>query len=564
MIENKLKKPFIYSKACYNTNHFKFSPYYAGTSISNTMIFKLFSKKNPQSSYKNEILSGLTVALALVPEAVAFAFVAGVEPLVGLYAAFLVGLIASVAGGRPGMISGATGALAVVMVSLVKDHGVEYLFATVVLMGIIQISAGIFRLGKFIRMVPRSVMLGFVNGLAIVIFLAQLGQFGEAGKEGWLTGTSFEGSVIDVGWMSGIDLYLMLGLVALTMAIIHFLPRFTKAIPSSLAAILIVSAIVIALNLDTKVVGDVASIKGGFPSFHLPGVELSWQTFWIILPYSLILAAIGLIESLLTLQLIDEMTETRGKGNRECIGQGLANTVTGFFGGMGGCAMIGQSMININSGGRGRMSGIVAALALLCFILFASGLIERIPLAALVGVMFIVVIGTFEWSSFRIMKRIPKEEALVLITVSAVTVFTDLAIAVIVGVIMTALIFAWKHAKEIHVNKENDKHNSDYYTVRGPLFFGSVQNFLDQFTPQTDNNDVIIDFKNSRVCDHSALKAIDSLAKRYSRNGKKLHLLHLSQDCQRLLQPAIDMIEVNIVEDPDYFVAIDNPSRHGL
>ena len=564
MIENKLKKPFIYSKACYNDLHFKISPHLAELPLSNIMIFKIFSKKNPQTSYKNEVLSGLTVALALVPEAVAFAFVAGVEPLVGLYAAFLVGLIASIAGGRPGMISGATGALAVVMVSLVKEHGVEYLFATVVLMGILQIAAGILRLGKFIRMVPRSVMLGFVNGLAIVIFLAQLGQFGDAGKEGWLTGTSFEGSVIDIGWMTGIDLYLMLGLVALTMAIIHFLPRLTKAIPSSLAAIIIVSVIVIALNLDTKVVGDVASIQGSFPSFHLPGVELSWQTLWIILPYSIILAAIGLIESLLTLQLIDEMTETRGKGNRECIGQGMANTVTGFFGGMGGCAMIGQSMININSGGRGRMSGIIAALALLCFILFASSLIERIPLAALVGVMFIVVIGTFEWSSFRIMKRIPKEEALVLVTVSAVTVFTDLAIAVIVGVIMTALIFAWKHAKEIHVTKENDQHGSDYYTVHGPLFFGSVQKFLDQFTPKTDNNDVIIDFKNSRVCDHSALKAIDSLAKRYNRNDKKLHLLHLSQDCQRLLQPAIDMIEVNIVEDPDYFVAIDNPVRHGL
>ena len=534
------------------------------------MIFKLFSKKNPEQSYKNEILSGLTVALALVPEAVAFAFVAGVEPLVGLYAAFMVGLIASIAGGRPGMISGATGALAVVMVSLVAEHGVEYLFATVVLMGIIQISAGFLRLGKFIRMVPRSVMLGFVNGLAIVIFLAQLGQFGETvpageiAQPGWLSGTSFEGSVIDVNWMTGTDLYMMLGLVALTMAIIHFLPRLTKAIPSSLAAIIFVSVIVIIFNLDTKVVGDVASIAGSLPSPHIPSVPFNLETFWIILPYSIILAAIGLIESLLTLQLIDEMTETRGKGNRECIGQGLANTVTGFFGGMGGCAMIGQSMININSGGRGRMSGIIAALALLSFILFASSLIEKIPLAALVGVMFIVVIGTFEWSSFRIMKRIPREEALVLVTVSAVTVFTDLAIAVVVGVIMTALIFAWKHAKEVHVTKEQDKHGSDYYSVRGPIFFGSVQNFLDQFSPQSDNDDVIIDFKDSRVCDHSALKAIDSLAKRYSRNGKKLHLLHLSADCRRLLQPAQDMIEVNVVEDPNYFVAIDSLSRHGL
>lgn len=526
------------------------------------MLFRL--KASSSVSAKNDILSGLTVALALVPEAVAFAFVAGVDPLVGLYAAFMVGLIASIAGGRPGMISGATGALAVVMISLVKDHGVEYLFAAVILMGLIQIAAGMFRLGKFIRMVPRSVMLGFVNGLAIVIFLAQLSQFSEPGREGWATGSFLEGSVIDIGWMTGPTLYLMLGLVLLTMAIIHFLPKLTKAVPSSLVAIVVVSVLVIVLNLDTKVVGDVASIKGGLPEFSIPMVPLSLEMFLIILPYSLIFAAIGLIESLLTLQLIDELTETRGKGNRECVGQGLANTVTGFFGGMGGCAMIGQSMININSGGRGRLSGIVGALALLFFILFASSWIEKIPLAALVGVMFIVVIGTFEWSSFRIMRRIPKEEAFVLISVSAITVFTDLAIAVVTGVIMTALIFAWKHAKEIVVTKEQDQFGADYYSVEGPLFFGSAQTFLDQFTPKSDNDKVIIDFKNSRVCDHSALKAIDSLARRYKRNGKDLHLLHLSADCRRLLQPAEDMIEVNVVEDPDYYVAIDNPSRHGL
>lgn len=526
------------------------------------MIFRLRAARS--ESIQNDALSGLTVALALVPEAIAFAFVAGVEPLVGLYAAFMVGLIASIAGGRPGMISGATGALAVVMVSLVADHGIEYLFAAVVLMGILQITAGALRLGKFIRMVPRSVMLGFVNGLAIVIFLAQLSQFSDPEKNGWLTDTSLEGSIIDIGWLTGEPLILMLGLVTLTMAIIHFLPRLTKAIPSSLAAIVIVSLLVILLKLDTKVVGDVTSIAGVFPPFHFPAVPLNFETLMIIFPYSLILAAIGLIESLLTLQLIDELTETRGKGNRECIGQGLANTVTGFFSGMGGCAMIGQSMININSGGRGRLSGIVAALALLCFILFASSWIEQIPLAALVGVMFIVVIGTFEWSSFRIMKRIPREEAIVLTTVSAVTVFTDLAIAVVVGVVMTALIFAWKHAKEIHVTKEEDQYGSDYYSVNGPLFFGSVQTFLDQFHPKSDNDDVIIDFKESRVCDHSALKAIDSLAQRYKRRGKKLHLLHLSADCQRLLKPAQDMIEVNVVEDPNYFVAIDNPDRHGF
>ena len=523
-------------------------------------FFRLKAAKS--DNLKNEILSGLTVALALVPEAVAFAFVAGVEPLVGLYAAFMVGLIASVTGGRPGMISGATGALAVVMVSLVQQHGVEYLFATVVLMGILQITAGLLKLGKFIRMVPRSVMLGFVNGLAIVIFLAQLQQFGDSGGNGWLSGTPLQDSIIDVAWMRGNDLYLMLALVFLTMAIIHFLPKLTKVIPSSLAAIIIVSLLVIGFNLDTKVVGDIASIAGGLPSFHIPTVAFNWELITIIFPYAFILAAIGLIESLLTLQLIDELTETRGKGNRECVGQGLANTVTGFFGGMGGCAMIGQSMININSGGRNRISGIVAALALLGFILFASKLIESIPMAALVGVMFIVVIGTFEWSSFRILKTIPFEEAVVLVTVSAVTVFYDLAIAVVVGVIMTALIFAWNHAKHIRVRRRVNRSGSQYYEVHGPLFFGSITQFLEQFSPKQDNHDVIIDFADSRVCDHSALKAINTLATRYKRNERVLHLANLSPDCKKLLsRVSANFIQANVIEEPSYFVAIDNPER---
>jgi len=410
-------------------------------------------------SIKNDVLSGLTVALALVPEAVAFALIAGVEPLVGLYAAFMVGLITAVTGGRPGMISGATGALAVVMVALVADHGVEYLFATVVLMGILQILAGLLRIARFIRLVPHPVMLGFVNGLAIVIFLAQLGQFGETGQAGWATGpfdessilsypaiswflsTFVEGSVLDVAWIPATQLNIMLLLVAITMIIIKFLPMLTKAIPSSLAAIVVVSLAVIGLNIETRVVGD----------------AFNAETFFIILPYAIILAAIGLIESLLTLRLIDEITETRGNGNKECIGQGLANTATGLFGGMGGCAMIGQSMINVNSGGRGRLSGITAALSLLAFILFASSLIEQIPIAALIGVMFIVVIGTFEWSSFRIIRRVPKQDAFVLITVSAVTVFTDLAVAVVVGVIISALVFAWNHAKEVRVEKRENR-----------------------------------------------------------------------------------------------------------
>ncbi len=494
---------------------------------------------------KTDILSGLTVALALVPEAVAFAFVAGVSPLVGLYAAFMVGVITAAIGGRPGMISGATGALAVVMVALVAEHGVEYLFAAVVLMGIIQISAGIFRLGKFIRMVPYPVMLGFVNGLAIVIFLAQLPQFQVEAADGSVT------------WMSGTALWMLLGLIVLTMAIIHYLPKYTQAIPSSLAAIVVVTAIVLLFDLDVRAVGDMASIAGGFPEFSIPSVPFNLETLWIILPYSLVFAAIGLIESLLTMTLIDEITETRGQGNRECIGQGVANTVTGFFGGMGGCAMIGQSMINVTSGGRGRASGISAGLFLLAFILFASDLIEMIPLAALIGVMFIVVIGTFEWSSFRILGKIPRADAFVLILVSGVTVATDLAVAVIVGVIVSALVFAWEHAKRVGVTTHTDEDGQKIYLLEGPLFFGSIHNFRNLFDPDNDPDDVVIDFANSRVYDHSALEAIDALALRYINAGKQLHLRHLSEECKILLRNAGDLVEVNVIEDPHYRVATD-------
>ena len=509
-------------------------------------------------SYKNDLLSGLTVALALVPEAVAFAFVAGVEPLVGLYAAFMVGLITACIGGRPGMISGATGALAVVMVSLVAQHGVEYLFITVVLMGFLQITAGVLKLGKFIRMVPHPVMLGFVNGLAIVIFLAQLSQFGVAGEPGWLAGTALQGSIVDVAWLQGEQLYMLLGLVILTMVIIHYLPRFTRVIPSTLAAIVCVTLIVMGFNLDTRVVGDVASIAGGLPSFHIPVVPFTFETLAIIFPYAFILAAIGLIESLLTLRLIDEITETRGRGNRECIGQGVANTVTGFFGGMGGCAMIGQSMINVNSGGRGRLSGITAAFCLLLFILVGSSLIETIPLAALIGVMFIVVIGTFEWSSFRIIGKVPRSDALILVLVSGVTVVTDLAVAVVVGVIVSAVVFAWEHAKYIRIEAREDHKGSTVYAVTGPLFFGSVTSFLERFDPQTDNDDVVIDFARSRVADHSGLEAIDTLAERYLNAGKTLHLVHLSDECRKLLKNAGSLVEVNVIEDPKYFVAEDS------
>ncbi len=509
------------------------------------------------ATIKNDVLSGLTVALALVPEAVAFAFVAGVEPLVGLYAAFMVGLITACIGGRPGMISGATGALAVVMVALVADHGVEYLFATVVLMGVLQVSAGILKLGKFIRMVPHPVMLGFVNGLAIVIFLAQLGQFGTAGEPGWLQGTFLADSTLDVAWLPGSELAMMFILVALTMLIIHFLPKLTSALPSSLVAILVISGLVFGLDLNTRVVGDVASIKGGLPSFHIPTVPFNWETLTIIFPYAVILATIGLIESLLTLRLVDEITETRGRGNTECIAQGIANTTTGLFGGMGGCAMIGQSMINVNSGGRGRLSGITAALSLLFFILAASPLIEQIPIAALIGVMFIVVIGTFEWSSFRVLGKVPASDALVLVLVSAVTVATDLAVAVVVGVIVSALVFAWEHAKHIAVEVREDHKGSTVYGVHGPLFFGSVTSFLEQFDPSADNDDVVIDFAQSRVADHSGLEAIDTLAERYLNVGKTLHLVHLSEECRKLLRRAGALVEVNVIEDPKYFVADD-------
>ena len=497
------------------------------------------------ATVKNDLLSGLTVALALVPEAVAFAFVAGVEPLVGLYAAFMVGLITACIGGRPGMISGATGALAVVMVTLVADHGVEYLFAAVVLMGIIQVSAGVLKLGKFIRLIPHPVMLGFVNGLAIIIFIAQLGQFKMADADGVLQ------------WMQGPTLYLMLGLVALTMAIIYLLPKMTMAFPSALAAILVVTALVHGLGLDTRTVGDLASVAGGLPTFHLPMVPITFDSLLIILPYSIILAAIGLIESLMTLTLIDEVTETRGRGNRECIGQGVANVVTGFFGGMGGCAMIGQSIININSGGRGRLSGITAALCLLVFIVFASGLIEMIPLAALIGVMFMVVVGTFAWSSLRILHKIPLTDALVLVLVSAVTVFTDLAIAVAVGVIVSALVFAWQNARRIYSEISVDDDGAKTYRLNGPLFFGSVRSFHDQFTPAEDPDEVVIDFRGSRVCDHSGIDAVNSLTERYLSQGKKLRLKHLSPECRALLANAGSMIEVNVIEDPRYRVAVD-------
>src|SRR5210317_729808 len=498
------------------------------------------------SRLRIEILSGLTVALALVPEAVAFAFVAHVNPLVGLYAAFIVGLITALIGGRPGMISGATGALAVVMVSLVVEHGVEYLFATVVLMGILQIFAGVMQWGKFIRLVPHPVMLGFVNGLAIVIFLAQMTQFKDP--------SSASGS-----YLSGSALYIMLGLVGLTMAIIYFLPRFTKAIPAPLAGIGIVAGLVIVLGLDVPRVGDMASIQGGLPAFHIPMVPLTWETFEIIMPYSVILAAIGLIESLLTLNLVGEITGKRGGASQECVAQGVANTVTGFFGGMGGCAMIGQSMINVKSGGRTRVAAATAAV----FFLVGSPIIEQIPLAALVGVMFMVVIGTFAWNSLRILRRVPLTDALVTVLVTVVTVMSDLAVAVVVGVIVSALAYAWNNARRIHAKIEFGDAGDKIYRIQGPLFFGSTDGFIELFDISNDPDTVIVDFDGSRVVDQSALQAIEAVATKYEAAGKRIQLRHLSRDCHKLLAKAGHLM-VDSDDDPDYGLAVNYSVRTGI
>jgi sulfate permease, SulP family len=512
--------------------------------------------KSTGGSLKNDILSGITVALALVPEAVAFAFVAGVSPIVGLYGAFMMGLITSIFGGRPGMISGATGAMAVVMVHLVQQGntlggsesmGLQYLFITLILAGVFQILAGIFRLGKFVRMIPHPVMMGFVNGLAIVIFTSQLGMFKRQGE-----------------WLEGNPLYVMIGLVLTTMFIIYVLPRFTNKIPAALTAIVVVSVIVIFGGVETETVrsfiqsngGD--GIQAGLPMFHFPTVAFTLETFQFILPYAFILAAIGLIESLMTLNLIDELTDSHGNGNRECIAQGAANTINGFFGGMGGCAMIGQSIINIKSGGRGRLSGITAALALLGFILFGSNLIEQVPIAALVGVMFMVVIGTFAWSTFKVVNKVPKPDVIVILIVTVLTVIFDLAVAVLSGVIVSSLVFAWENAKRIRARKYVDEFGVKHYEIFGPLFFGCIELFNTKFDVQNDPEEVIIDFKESRIVDQSAIECINKLTERYLKNGKNIHLIHLSPDCVKLIKKAEKICVVNVLEDPDYFVAIDN------
>lgn len=510
-----------------------------------------------KGTIKNDILSGITVALALVPEAVAFAFVAGISPVIGLYGAFIMGLITAIFGGRPGMISGATGALAVVMVSLVKEGnamgpegnmlGLQYLFATLILAGIFQVLAGATKMGKFVRMIPKSVMMGFVNGLAIVIFISQLGMF----KSG------------DV-WLEGKAMYSMLGLVLLTMFIMYTFPKITKKIPEALIAIMTVSLIVIFGDIETQTVKSFIvslggeGIKAGLPAFNTPNINLNLETLKFITPYAFILAAIGLIESLMTMNLIDEITETRGNGNKECIAQGSANILNGFFGGMGGCAMIGQSIINIKSGGRGRLSGITAAIALLVFILFASSYIEMIPIAALVGVMFMVVIGTFAWNTFKILNKVPLTDILVILIVTILTVLFDLALAVFAGVIVSALVFSWENSLLIRARKKIDAHGIKHYEIYGPLFFGSIDLFNSKFDVNNDPIEVVIDFSESRVADQSAIDTLNKLAEKYQKRGKMIHLRHLSADCVKLIKRAEKICDVNVLEDPDYFVAIDN------
>lgn len=491
--------------------------------------------------YRTELLSGLTVALALVPEAVAFAIIAGLDPLIGLYAAFVMGLVTSVLGGRPGMISGATGAVAVVIVSLAASHGPEYIFACVILAGIFQILAGVFRLGKLMRLVPQPVVFGFVNGLAIVIGMAQLVQFkDESGA-----------------WLQGSELYTMLGLVGIVMITMWGLPKLTRAVPSGLASIILVVAIVYFFGIDTRTIGDIASIEGGFPLPSIPEIPFTLETLKVILPYSLIVAGVGLIESLLTLNIIDEITESRGRGNKEAVAQGIANITSGFTGGMGGCAMIGQSLINISSGARARLSGIFASIMLLLFIMFGSQYIEQIPMAALTGIMIMVSLGTFEWASLKTFGKMPGWDTFVLVLVTVLTVFLDLALAVLAGVIVAALVFAYENAKRIRARKYVDEQGVKHYEIYGPLFFGSVTVFNTKFDVLDDPEEIVIDFMESRIVDMSAIEAVNRITERYAKVGKKVTLRHLSPDCRKLLDKADALIDVRVDQDPNYKVMAD-------
>lgn len=495
--------------------------------------------------YKNEVLAGLTVAMTMMPESLSFAILAGFPPLVGLYAAFIMGLITAVFGGRPGLISGGAGATVVVLIALMKSSGIEYVFAAVALAGLIQILVGVFKLGKFVRLVPQPVMYGFVNGLAVIIFMAQLEQFK----------TVTNGNT---SWLNGTPLMIMGGLVVLTIGIVMLWPKLTKAIPPSLVAIIIISLLVAGLNIDTKTVKDIASVSGGFPPFHIPMVPVNLETLQLIFPYALIMAGVGLTEGLLTLNLVDEITGTKGNSNRECIAQGTANIANGFFFGMGGCPMIAQTLVNLSAGARARLSGIIASLTILVIILFGAPIIERVPMAALTGVMIMVAIGTFEWASFRIINKMPKQDIFVGMLVAGITIWLhNLALAVLLGVIVSALVFAWESAKRIRAKKYTDERGVKHYEIYGPLFFGSVAAFNEKFDVEGDSREVIIDFRESRVADMSGIEVLNRLTERYAKAGKKLYLRHLSEDCRALLKNAESVIEVNIVEDPHYKVAIE-------
>ncbi|MGB2760702.1 MAG: SulP family inorganic anion transporter [Maribacter stanieri] len=520
-------------------------------------VFNLFDFKQ-KVDYKNEILAGLTVAMTMIPESLMFAILAGFSPLVGLYGAFIMGLVTAIFGGRPGLISGGAGATVVVLMALMNSHGLEYVFAAVALAGVFQLIVGFLKLGKFIRLVPQPVMFGFVNGLAIIIFMAQMDQFkvGVGDAAVWLTGSA---------------MYTMIGLVLFTIAIIVFVPRITKAVPASLIGIIVVFIVVYFLNIDTKQVVDIInqdtlpgeelkSLSGSLPSFHIPTIPFTLEAFKIILPYGLIMAAVGLTEGLLTLNLVDEITGTKGNSNRECLAQGGANILNGFFGGMGGCPMIAQTLVNLSAGSRARLSGIIAALTILLIILFGAPVIELVPIAALVGVMVMVSVGTFEWASFKAFRRMPKSDIFVMILVTLITVILhNLALAVLIGVIISALVFAWESAKRIRARKYVDEFGVKHYEIYGPLFFGSTTLFNEKFDVQGDPSEVIIDFKESRIADMSGIEALNKITERYAKVGKKLHLRHLSKDCIRLLADAEEIIEVNVMEDPTYKVMVNKP-----
>ncbi|RZJ71462.1 SulP family inorganic anion transporter [Flavobacterium sp.] len=498
-------------------------------------------------NYKNEILAGLTVAMTMMPESLSFAILAGFPPLTGLYAAVIMGLVTAIFGGRPGLISGGAGATVIVLIALMKSHGIDYVFAAVVLAGVIQIIVGLFRLAKFIRLVPQSVMYGFVNGLAVVIFMSQLTQFKTSDGADWLVGT---------------PLFTMLGLVSLTILIILVFPKITKAIPASLVAIVVIFAVVLIFGIDTKTVSDIASVSGGFPPFHIPDIPLDFDTLSIVAPYAIVMAAVGLTEGLLTLNLVDEITDTKGNGNRESLAQGLANMLNGFFFGMGGCPMIAQTLVNLSAGARARLSGIVASLTILCIVLFGAPIIGKLPMAALTGVMMMVAVGTFEWSSFRIIDKMPKQDIFVGILVAAITIFLhNLALAVLIGVIVSALVFAWESAKRIRAKKYVDENGVKHYHIYGPLFFASTTAFTEKFDVANDPETVVIDFGESRISDMSAIEAVNKLTQRYRVLGKTVHLKHLSEDCRKLLQNAEAVIDVNFADDPEYRVAVENSGK---